>query len=77
MSVLNFGRLFLTTSFVRLVLVFVKFVLLIPYLQPVPNPPFDIRICIPAVSLAQNERINTFLRFRAATTNISYFPVIF
>ena len=57
--------------------VFFNFVLLIQYLQPVLNPPFDNEICISATSLAQSEWINKIPRFCTAATNISYFPIVF
>jgi len=41
-------------------------------LQPVLNPPFDIRICTSDVFLAQSELINKMLRFCTATTNLNF-----
>ena len=67
----------MTTSFVRLVLVSFKLVLLIQYLQPVLNPRFDIGVYSPAASLVQSEWINEMLRFCTPTTDINFIVLFF
>jgi hypothetical protein len=62
----------MTTSFVRLVLVFFKLVLLIQYLQPILDPPFDIGVYSSATSLVQSEWINEMLRLCTPITDINF-----